>query len=274
MPENFFDRQRAAVVRLADTAHARATAEAELTAAHEAAVERAEREIARARKSNATAREGEIGRIDQTHADSAGTIERKYDAEQYAADRSRDDRRVQLGANSRSAEQKGGTEHNDRRWHVDSMLEAGEKAAKEQLDSLQRKAAGGTERVAALWAEAEPALARTRVNRADVEFAGELPPPGDDDPITRMNKAIQASEGTLGRLNRLLSPKLGGSWGIVACALSAAAIGAAASFPFLDVPTAVIVTGAAAVVLGIALWVLLRWLGRQVALRQGKALAR
>jgi len=81
------------------------------------------------------------------------------------------------------------------------MLEAGEKAAKEQLESLQRKAAGGGERIAALWTDAEPALARGRVTRAQVEFRGELPPPNDDDPITRMNKALQASASELERIS-------------------------------------------------------------------------
>src|SRR5207248_3024091 len=116
---------------------------------------------------------------------------------------------------------------------VDSMLEAGEKAAKEQLEALQRKAAGGTERVAALWAEAEPVLARGRVTRGQIEFAGELPPSSDDDPITRMNKAIEASEGALSRLGRLWSPRWAGPRGVVPCALVAAGLGAAAGFPFL-----------------------------------------
>ena len=191
MPENFFDRERAAVVQLTDAVGARAAAEAELAAAFEAAAERAEREVARARKSNATAREGELGRIDETHESSVGTAERKYDSEQFSVDRTRDDRRVQTGEKYRAAEQRGRTEYNDRLWHIDSMLEAGEKAAKEQLESIQRKSAGGAEQVNALWAEAEPALARGRVTRADVEVKGELSPPADHDPSPRKNQTVQ-----------------------------------------------------------------------------------
>jgi DNA segregation ATPase FtsK/SpoIIIE-like protein len=273
MPENFFDRERAAVVQLTDAVRARAAAEVELAAAHEAAVERAEREVARARKSNATARDGELGRIDEMHEAAVGAVERKYDAEQFSADRAREDRRVQLGDKFRTAELKGRTEYNDRLWHIDSMLEAGEKAAKEQLEALQRKAAGGTERVKTLWAEAEPALARGRVARAGVEYTGELPTPTDDDPISRMNKAVQASEDALDRLARLHSPRWSGPRGIVLCALLAGGLGAV-SFAFLDLTTAVIVTGATGVILGLALWALVRWFGRHATLAQGKVLGR
>jgi DNA segregation ATPase FtsK/SpoIIIE, S-DNA-T family len=274
MSENCFDRQRAAIVRLTDAVRDRAAAEAELSAVYEAEVERAEREANRARKSNASARESELGRIDEQHVSAAGAIERKYDAEQFTADRSRDDRRATTTERFKAAEERGRTEHADRLWHIDSMLEAGEKAAKEQLESLQRKAAGGTERVAAIWGEAEPALARGRVTRAEVETAGELPTPSDDDPITRMNKALQAAEDALGRLKRLFSPKWSSPAGIVICAVAAGAIGALISFPVLDLRTSIILTAVTAVVLGLALWLFARWLGRHSTATRGKALAR
>src|SRR5207237_1468812 len=106
------------------------------------------------------------------------------------------------------------------------------------------------------------------------ESAGELPPPSDDDPITRMNKAIEASEAALSRLSRLWSPRWAGPRGVVPCALVAAGLGAAAGFPFLGPVAAAGVTAAVALVLGPALWLLVRWLGLRAALRQGKALGR
>ena len=154
------------------------------------------------------------------------------------------------------------------------MLEAGEKAAREQLESLQRKAAAGTERVAALNVEAGPLLARGRVTRAEVEPAGELPPPGDDDPITRMNRAIEDAEAALRRVARLLSPRWSGPRGIVACAVVAGLVGAAVSFPFIDPGTAVIATAVTAVILGFALWLFSRWLGRHATMSHGRVLAR
>ena len=274
MSENCFDRQRAAVVRLTDAVRARAAAEAELTATHDAAAERAEREVNRARKSNSAAREGELGRIDETHVSSAGAIERKYDSEQFTADRGREDRRTTTTEKFKAAEQRGRTEHADRLWHIDSMLEAGEKAAKEQLESLQRKAAGCSERIAAIWSEAEPALARGRITRAEVEVAGELPAPNDDDPITRMNRAVQSSEDAIQRLARLYSPKWSSPTGIIICAVAAGVLGALISFPFLDLRTSVIVTAVTAVVLGLAFWLFARWLGRHSTVVRGKTLAR
>ena len=164
MSDNYYDRQHAAMVGLTDAVRARAAAETELAAVYDAAAEQAEREASRARKSNAAAREGELGRISEMHESAAGALERKYDAEQFAADRGRDDNRSQTTATYKAAEERGRTEFADRLWHVDSMLEAGEKAAKEQLESLQRKAAAGAERIAAIWADAEPLLARGRVH--------------------------------------------------------------------------------------------------------------
>ena len=274
MSENYFDRQRAAVIQLTDAIRVRAAAEAELAAAYEVAVERADREANRARKSNAAAREGELGRIDEDHNNRAAASERRFDAEQYSADRGRDDRRTQTTERYKSAEKRGRTEHVDRLWHIDSMLEAGEKAAKEQLESLQRKAAAGTERVTVLWAEADPLLARGRVKRSKAEFTGELPPPSDDDPITRMNKAIQSSETALYRLRRLISPRWSGPFGIVVCFLFAAGLGAAASFPVLDPGRSIVVTGVMGVVLGLALWLLARWLGRHSTATHGRILGR
>ena len=104
----------------------------------------------RARKSNAAARESELGRIDETPRhrpparSSGSTIPSSSPpiaAATIAAPRPTE--------KFKAAEQRGRTEHDDRLWHIDSMLEAGEKAAKEQLESLQRKAAGGTEQIAA-----------------------------------------------------------------------------------------------------------------------------
>jgi S-DNA-T family DNA segregation ATPase FtsK/SpoIIIE len=274
MPDNLFDRQRAAFVRLTEAVRARAAAEAEVAAAYEAAVERAEREANRARKTIGAARQAELSRIDEAHEAAAGAIDRKFAAERFAADRGRDDRRTQTTEKFKAAEARGRTEHADRLWHIDSMLEAGEKAAKEQLESLQRKAAAGAERVAALWAEAEPAIARGRVRRADVEVTSELPPPSDDDPISRMNKLVEASEAELARLKRLWSPRWGRPGGIVVCFVVAAALGAAATFPFLDPRTSAFATAVSAGVLGPALWLLARWLGRHATLTHGRTLAR
>lgn len=274
MSENFFDRERAAVVRLMDAVRSRVAAESQLTTAFQIALEKAEREVARARRSNTLARQSELGRIDDTHADSAAQIARKYDSEQFTADRAWDERRTQTIDKFKAAEQRGRTEYKDRLWHIDSMLEAGEKAAREQLESLQRKAVGGSEEVTALWNKAELLLARIRIKRAEVEHSGELPPPSDNDPITRMNKALEESEQALQRFSRLLSPRWGRLHGLIFFVLLGVGVGAAAGFAALGSPNAIAITACTGLLLGAALWVLVRWLGRRVALRQGRVLGR
>ncbi len=273
MSENLFDRERAAVALLTDAVRARVAAEAELTAAFEAASERVGREVARARKSNATARSSELGRIDDTHTEAAGVITRKYDSEQFATDRSHEERQRVLTEKYNAAEQRGRTEYKDRIWHIDAMLEAGEKAAKDQLELLQRKAAGGAERITALWAETEPVLVRGRVTRPEVEFAGELPPPSDDDPITRMNKTIQDSQTALAALARLKSPGLSRKGGLLLFLALGLGLGAGVSFPFLEMPTALGLTIGVGLFVGVGVWLLIRWLGRQSTLTLGRRLA-
>jgi DNA segregation ATPase FtsK/SpoIIIE, S-DNA-T family len=271
MSENFFDLERAAVARLTDAVRARTAAEAELATAFEAASEKAGREIARARKSNTAARASEFGRIDDTHTEVSGEITRKYDAEQYTADRACDERRRATTEKYNTAEKRGREEFKDRIWHIDSMLEAGEKAAKDQLESLQRKAAAGTERVAALWVEAEPVLLRGRVTRAEIEFTGELPlPSDDDDPITRMNKALQESQTALAALARLKSPGLGRKGGFLLFLALGLGLGAGVSFPFLDLTTALGLTAGVGLFVGLGVWLLIRWLGRQSTLAAGR----
>ena len=273
MSDNFFDRERAALLRLTDAVRARTATEAELTAAFEAAAERAEREVSRARKSNVTARAGELGRVDDGHTEAAAAVGRKYDSEQFTADRTRDDRRAQTTEKLKAAEQRGRTEHQDRIWHIDSMLEAGEKAAKEQLESLQRKAAAGTDRIESLWAEAEPLLARGRVRWDAVEFTGDLPEPSDDDPITRMNKAVQEAQTTLATLDRLRSPGLGRASGFLLFLALGLGIGAAVSFPFLDLTTAIGLTVGVGLFIGLGTWLAIRRLGTVTTRTLGKRLS-
>src|SRR5437764_80561 len=130
----------------------------------------------------APAREQELGAIDAAHAAAARDIAGRADVDQFAANRARDEKRTALTEKFRAAEQRGRGEYQDRRWTIDSTLEAGEKRAKEQLDSLKRKVVAGLERADALWDEAEPVLARGRVTRADVEHTGTPPAVGRGDP--------------------------------------------------------------------------------------------
>ncbi len=271
MSENLFEIERSALTRLNEAVTARTTAEAELLATFTAAVEKAEREGGRAKKSNATARSGEFERVDDSHAQAIAKINRNYDTEQLTIDRALDERRKVMNEKYKAAEQRGRTEYADRLWHVDSMLEAGEKAAKEQLESLQRKAAAGKERVETLRADAEDALAQGGVTREEIAFIGEPVSATDEDPITHMNKAIATAEETLTRLAGLRSPAWAGFPGLVGLVLISAAFGAI-SFAALDATIAAGITAGVGLLMGVGLWLFVRRLARQSALRLGKQL--
>ena len=106
------------------------------------------------------------------------------------------------------------------------LLEAGEKTAKEQLESLQRKAAGGEQ--ARSVAETEPLLKRGRVTRQQVSLPANSSPPTDDDPIKRMNKWLASAEESM----RAFATEVPGLGGIVGCRSSCASSRAGALTAF------------------------------------------
>ena len=270
MPDNFFDRERAALVRLAGAVQSRAAAEAEAAAAFTAAGDKADREVNRARKANAAAREQQLGEIDAAHDAALAEITGRLDSEQYAANRHREEQRAARSEKFRAADQKGRNEYKDRLWTLDSVLEGEEKRARDQMEVMQRKAAAGKERVQELWAEAEPILGKSGATREEVEYR-ELYPVDEDDPINRLQKSIKAGEAALEAVRGVFWRKLKGVGGLV---LSVAVIGgiAANSFAFLDPEVAAGVTGGVGLAFGVALWFVFRAATRRQTLTRGKVL--
>jgi len=205
---NFFDQERAALVRLTDAVRARATAESDLTAAFQAATDKADREVGRARKANAAARDKTLADLDAAHADAAQVIEGRHAADQFATNRGRDERREATAERFKAAERKGKTEYQDKLWSFDSLLEGGDKRAKDQLDSLQRKAAAGLERVEGLWDDAAPLVEKAGTTRAAVDAVPDPLPQDDDDPIGRFQKAFAAAEAAIDALRK----QVAGAW--------------------------------------------------------------
>jgi energy-coupling factor transporter ATP-binding protein EcfA2 len=273
MSDNLFDRQRGALARLTEAARARSSADADLTAAYQTATERAERDLTRARKAHAGGTESEVGALEAEHAAALARVAADYTAELLASDREHGDRRKQTTARFTAAQRKGDDDYKGDIWKHDSVLEAGEKTAKEQLDALQRKAAAGGERAEALWPALEPLLKRGRVSRAEVEHTGELPPPTDDDPISRMNKWLERAESGVRWLGFAKSPGWGHPLRLFVLIALFGAVGASA-FAFVpDKQTACIITGAVGLSLGLFTWLFLRWFGRRVTRREGKKVA-
>jgi DNA segregation ATPase FtsK/SpoIIIE-like protein len=270
---NFFARERDALVKLVGAIQARAAAETEVAAAFQTASEKAERDINRARKQNAAARETELAAIDAAHAAAAKEISGSHDTAIFALNRGREEKRAAVTQKYKAAQDKAHSEYKDRLWSLDSILEGGEKKAKDQLEQLQRKAATGGERVRELSEESVAPLARCKVTRAAIEYEDPLPPALDSDPITAMNRAIEAIQASLESLKNLFLPKLAGFGGLVVSVLVCAGLGAS-SFAALDPIPAIATTVGVGVVLGFGLWLLLASLARKQTLRVGRELGK
>jgi DNA segregation ATPase FtsK/SpoIIIE-like protein len=271
MSDQFFDRERAALSRLAEANKARVAAEAELAAAFQTASDKAEREVNRARKTNAAGREHELGGLDTAHTADHGALVRKFDAEQFALNRARDDKRSTLTEKYRAAEQRGQAEYKDKLWSIDSQLEAGEKEAKATREALERKAATGEEQVARLWDDVVPLVGRLKLTRADVGHAGPLPDPEEgEDPTKRMQKAVLTSADAVEKLRALFWPKLANRGGLVLFLLIGGGLGAI-GFAFLSLQAALGAVAGGVLVLGLGLWLLVKWIARKRTRRAGKA---
>lgn len=273
MSESLFDRQRAALAKLTDAAAARTSADAELTAAFETARDKAEHEVQRARKAHAAALERDLGAVDSEYEAAQEQTGRAFTSEQINLERTRDDRKKQTVERFNAAQQRGKGEYKDKLWSHDSLLEAGEKAAKDQLESLHRKAAAGGERAAELASELEPLLKRGRTSPDEVAFAGDLPEPTDDDPIGRMNEWLETAESGIAKLRRAGSPAWGAPVRLVVLVVLFAAVGAASFAVVPDPVVAGAIAGAVGLILGGGLWLFLRSHGKQVTLREGRAIS-
>ncbi len=272
MPDNFFDRECATLLKLNDAVRERAAAEAELTSTFQTALEKAERDANRARKALTATREHQLGEIEATHAAAVSTITGRFDAEQFTANKSREEQRQQTRERFTAAQQKAEAEFKDRLWSLDSILEGGEKKAKDQLESLKRKAAAGSAEVENLESEADPLLARCRVSRTAVQITGDIGA-SDEDPIGRMQQALKVCAEGVESLRNLLLPRWANLGGLVLLIGLFGGLGAISFAVIDDLAVAAGITLGIAIVLGTGAFLLLRMLARRQTVRHGKELS-
>ena len=130
------------------------------------------------------------------------------------------------------------TEYKDKLWTADSLLEAGEKEARDRYDDLKRKVAASARRIEGIWSEAAPRLARVRLTREKVAFdPARLPAPTPTDPVGKVQKCLEDADGAAARLAKAPLPKLLGVGPTLVLFLFAGGIGAAVAFPTMDWPT-------------------------------------
>ncbi len=212
---NLFDVERAALHDLVQLVEYRVAAEKNCRATYEAAKLHANKDVARARKTIAADREQERSAIAAAWDEARKSIQDRFNEEQTAADRLRDFTIQEASIRAKNEEDKTQSAWSDAIWTADSLYEAAEKHAKDELEELIRKANAGSAAIESIWDQAAPYLERGRMDRAALasikpsSIAAEI-----DEPLDRMHVALADGESTCERLRRLKSLRYSGltSW--------------------------------------------------------------
>ncbi|HET6573024.1 MAG TPA: hypothetical protein VFG68_05435, partial [Fimbriiglobus sp.] len=270
---SLFDRERASFAQLLQLVRDRAAGERALTDEFAAATADADREVQRTRRTNAVSRKKELGELASVHSAALADMTGRLDAALADADRKRHDVRKRAVNEYSTALEKARTDYKDKLWTADSLLEAGEKEARDRYDDLKRKSSAAARRVEGLWAEATPRLARVRLSREKVAFdPARLPAPPDADPVELVQKSLDGAEAAAVRLAKSPLSKLRGVGPTLALFLLAGGVGAAIAFPTMDWPTNLYVALGWAVVGGLILVVLVGVLAKRQVKDRGRVL--
>ncbi len=270
---SLFDRERSAFAKLLQLVRDRAAGERSLTDEFAAATAEADREVQKTRRTNAAARKRTLEEMESGHAAALADLTGRLDAAQADADRKRHDVRKKAVNQFSAALEKTRTEYQDRLWTADSLLEAGEKEARDRYDELKRKTAAAARRIEGLWADATPRLARVRLTREQVAFdTARLPAATPADPVADVAKRLDDADRAAARLAKAPLPKLRGLVPALFLFLLAGGAGAAVAFPTMDWPTNLYVTLGWALVGGLFLVVLFGVLAKRQVKDRGGAL--
>lgn len=270
---SLFDRERAAFARLLQLVRDRAAGERTLTDEFAAAAAEADREVQKARRTNAASRKKTLEELESGHAAATADLTGRLDAAQADADRKRHDVRKRAVNQYSTALEKTRTEYKDKLWTADSLLEAGEKEARDRYDDLKRKVAAANRRIEGIWSEAAPRLARVGLTREQVTFdPARLPAPTSTDPVGVVQKSLDDADAAAARLTKAPLPKLRGLFPTLLLFLLAGGAGAAIAFPTMDGPTNLYVTLGWAVVGGLFLRILVGVLAKRQVKDRGSAL--
>jgi hypothetical protein len=271
MAESLFEREHSALARLRSLIVERAAGEACVAATWQQAADEAEKEVAKARKQIAASRKKATDEREAAYEELASGIIKKYDSRQTAADQKRiEELKYSLGK-FEEANEKTRAAYKDRLWTVDSLFEAGEREADDELQKQVRKAEAGRRRADSAWAGVDPVLDRVGVTRADIAFPEEhLPPPTVTDPDGYMVKKLEELEVAGDRVANAFGPKLLRSSGIIGLGILAAAL-AASSFAFTSSINAALITGVGGFALAGGFYLLARLFAKRQIRRLGSA---
>jgi DNA segregation ATPase FtsK/SpoIIIE, S-DNA-T family len=183
---NLYEQEREALRELLRLVADRAAREQACRDKFEAAKVEANREVAKARKNISADRERDRQSITTAWDEARRSIQEKFNNETAAADKLRDFTIQEAQDRARTEEEKTKAALSDALWTADSMYEAAEKQADEQLETLRRKAAAGAEALDAARREAAPYLRRGGLSLAELQPDPNLAPPAQDDPLSRL----------------------------------------------------------------------------------------
>jgi hypothetical protein len=175
MTDTRFDRLRTALAELRRLIEEQRRGEEELSAdaarLEKAAVEHGEV----ARNTLAGEQERDLARLDGAHRGEQETLSRDHAAADKKGRQEFDESCRSLESAEEEERTRIGGELREALWMSDSVSEGGQKRAQEQLEAVRYQTAVGEERIAVLWKEAAPLLARFDLDRKDVEPPGKLP---------------------------------------------------------------------------------------------------
>ncbi len=271
---SLFDRQRDALGRLQQLVRDRAAAERDVAEAYQSAMDAAEREVTRGRKTHAATRKKADDELsaerDQTVQATALHFAKLFvDVEKTTADAKK-----RTEDQHKAAEDKLKSEYNDRKWTLDSLLEAGEKEATDRKADLDRVVKAADEHIAVKWERAEPLLNDVHVTREQVEFPPDrLPPVATNDHEGKLEKTLEDADAAFDKLAAVKLPKLTGVVGTMACVFIAGGLALAVSLALnVGLLWAVVIGAAGGLVGGLLLRQLLYWLAKKQVKDRGSAL--
>lgn len=264
MDDSLFAREVSTLMHLKSLVQERAVRETEIAQTYQTAADALEREWNKLRRAFTTARQKELSQIDDAYQQQVADIAAKYSGLLNACARHRaeairkaeDDFAVNLEQTN--------TEYQDRLWTLDSLLEAGEKEAKDERVKLHRMAESARKTAEATWQRIEPTLLRVGLEREDVIFPERnLPRPIQTDPEGKLERCLEDVEETARRVDASFLPRLLGIPGIAGLTLVAGAIGFGAGFAMGERIFAVLGAIGGAFVGGALLWLLVKVLARR-----------
>ena len=137
-------------------------------------------------------------------------------------------------------------------WSADSQHEAWTKQAHDDHDELQRKVIASNKRLDAIWLEVVPVLARAGLVQEDVVFNEDhLPPTIKTDPIGKLQRTFEDMDIAAERLIRAPLHRFLGIGPTLVMIVVMMGLCAAVCIPLMPMPSSLILTIGAGVVLGL-----------------------